>query len=187
LQSTVPATAAIVQRTAAGCPPIPGLDLPDFPLCKAVNASVVASLPEIKPDLVILAGNWLRHDWQGLSTTIEALRAAGVSRIVVVGIVPRWIRPLPRILSEHVLADSLHRVPTRLRNGVDLRVHALDLLMAAFARQQSVSYVSPIRILCNDDGCLTRLGDTSATLVSWDTGHLLDAASIYLFQHVALP
>ncbi|HEX8112572.1 MAG TPA: acyltransferase family protein, partial [Kofleriaceae bacterium] len=52
LQSTVPATAAIVQRTAAGCPPIPGLDLPDFPLCKAVNASVIASLPEIKPDLV---------------------------------------------------------------------------------------------------------------------------------------
>ncbi len=187
LQSTVPATAAIVQRTAAGCPPIPGLDLPDFPLCKAVNASVVASLPEIKPDLVILGGNWLRYDWQGLGRTIEVLRAAGVSRIVLVGIVPRWNRPLPRILSEHVLADSLHRVPTRLRDGVDLRVHALDLFMAAFARQQSVSYVSPLQILCNDDGCLIRLGDTVGTLVSWDTGHLLDAASIYLFQHVALP
>jgi hypothetical protein len=135
----------------------------------------------------ILGGNWLRYDWQGLGRTIEVLRAAGVSRIVLVGIVPRWNRPLPRILSEHVLADSLHRVPTRLRDGVDLRVHALDLFMAAFARQQSVSYVSPLQILCNDDGCLIRLGDTVGTLVSWDTGHLLDAASIYLFQHVALP
>lgn len=187
VQSTVPATAAIVQRTAAGCPPIPGLDLPDVPLCKAVNAAVVASLPEIKPDLVILGGNWLRNDWQGLGRTIEVLRAAGVSRIVLVGIVPHWNRPLPRILSEHVLADSLHRVPTRLRDEVDLRVHALDPLMATFARQQSISYVSPLRILCNDDGCLTRLGDAGGTLVAWDTGHLLDAASIYLFQHVALP
>jgi peptidoglycan/LPS O-acetylase OafA/YrhL len=187
LQSAVPATAAIVQRTAAGCPPIPGLDLPDVPLCKAVNASVVASLPEIKPDLVILGGNWLRHDWQGLGRTIEVLRAAGVSRIVLVGIVPRWDRPLPRILSEHVLADSLHRVPTRLRDGFDRRVHALDSVMAAFAGQQSVSYVSPIRILCNDDGCLTRLGEAGGTVVAWDTGHLVDAASIYLFQHAALP
>lgn len=187
VQRTAPATAAIVQRTAAGCPPIPGLDLPDFPLCRAVNASVVASLPEIKPDLVILSGNWLRHDWQGLGRTIEVLRAAGVSRIALVGIVPRWDRPLPRLLSEHVLADPLHRVPTRLQGGLDLRVHTLDLLMAAFARQQSVSYVSPLRILCNDDGCLTRLGEAGGTPVAWDTGHLVDAASIYLFQHVALP
>lgn len=186
LQHSVPATTAIVQRTAVGCPPILGFDRAKTPLCRAVNASVIASLPQIKPDLVILAGSWLHYDWQGLDRTIAALRGAGISNIVLVGSVPFWNQALPRILTDHFEADPSHRVPTRLRDGIDLRLGPLDLLMAAFAKQRGVRYVSPLRILCNDEGCLTRLGDTPETLTAWDTGHLLDAASIYLVEHFGL-
>lgn len=187
LQHNVPATTAIVQRTAAGCPPILGLDRAKTPQCRAVNASIIASLPEIKPDVVILAASWLHYDWQGLDRTIAALRDAGTSHIVLVGMVPFWNQPLPRILNDHFEADPLHRVPARLRDGIDLRLGPLDLLMAAFAEQHSVRYASPLQILCNDEGCLTRLGDTGELLMSWDTGHLLDAASIYLVERFVLP
>ena len=51
-------------------------------------------------------------------------------------------------------------------------VMAMDPTLAELARRLGVNYVSLYGILCNPDGCLTRLGDTGDSLIQWDESHL---------------
>jgi hypothetical protein len=48
-----------------------------------------------------------------------------------------------------------------------------------------VNYLSPARIFCDKDGCLTRLGETGDTITFWDCCHLTDAGSRFLMTSLA--
>ena len=52
--------------------------------------------------------------------------------------------------------------------------------MARLAAEQGVRYVSLFAILCDGEGCLTRLGDTLLDLVVFDDAHLNAHASEYV-------
>ena len=43
-------------------------------------------------------------------------------------------------------------------------------------------YISAADVLCNDDGCLTRLGDAASDVAASDQVHLTEKGSVFLVQ-----
>jgi len=52
--------------------------------------------------------------------------------------------------------------------------------MELLSKDLGVTYISMTNILCNVEGCLTRVGDRAEDLVTFDYGHLTKNASDYV-------
>jgi hypothetical protein len=173
----------IVQRTAAGCPPILDLDLAarQRPHCKSTSRSVLNEIARLRPWKVVLAARWDAYDWKKVEVTIIQLKKLGIAHIDVVGPVPEWSVPLPNEL--FLYYKAAHNIPTRMQFGLDLRFRELDGEMSEFCNHAGVNYISPSKFLCNEAGCITRFGDTGDSLSSFDKSHLTQAASVYLVSN----
>ena len=93
---------------------------------------------------------------------------------------------LANLMFNEFRTNLLHRVPTRMSRGLRQEIFAVDHDMSQFAAENFIDYVSPTSILCNPEGCLTRLGDTGNTIMQWDSAHLTAEGSIYLVSRFAL-
>jgi hypothetical protein len=175
----------IVQRNASLCPPLLGLEMSSRPHCKSINDRVFSEIASLKPDTVVLAAAWPQYSFWAdyLALTVERLRQVGVRRIDLVGPVPDWYENVPTLLFKAIKSDPVHRVPTRLTTGLKPDFFTVDKAMRAYAAKNSISYVSPTTILCNQDGCLTRLSDTNTSVVQLDRNHLTVSGSRYLVSH----
>jgi peptidoglycan/LPS O-acetylase OafA/YrhL len=173
----------ISQLTAAACPPL--LDDPGrWPSCRALTRAAFDVIVARKPAIVVLGAQWINYDWRSLPDTIGRLRAAGIGRIVVVGEVPLWDGPFPEILARVVLKDRPRfRVPERTSARLIQSAFEIDDKMRLLARQESVIYESTIGVLCNEEGCLARAGDSGESIVTFDDAHLTAAGSQYLVEH----
>jgi hypothetical protein len=47
-----------------------------------------------------------------------------------------------------------------------------------------VKYISALKEMCNEQGCLTRVGDDVKDLAAVDWGHLTPSASVYLIDKI---
>ena len=56
-------------------------------------------------------------------------------------------------------------------------------LRAALAKT-GVTFISAGEVLCNEEGCLTRVGDTASDITASDDAHLTEKASIFLVQKI---
>lgn len=169
----------LIHRTAAGCYPIVGMVNRDRPHCKEVNDFVFDWISRKKPRKVILAAAWVRGDFPQVETTIRKLQEAGIRDIELIGPVPRWKEPLPKLLYLHYKSRG-GPIPTAMTYGRDDSFIKTDLQLSEIASRLGVRYVSPARILCDEKGCLTRLGDEPEMLVAWDRTHLTRAGAAYL-------
>jgi len=168
----------IIQRSASSCAPILGYLSAN---CRAINDHILDLIAAEKPYKVVLAASWNSYDWRNkLAPTIARIRKIGVRHIDLIGPVPQWTDKLPTLLYNSFRADPVHRVPTRMTSGLNTNIFELDPLMRQFADEMGINYISVMAILCDRDGCLTRLGDTSDSLLQWDSGHLTTQGSRYL-------
>ena len=172
----------IAQFTASGCPPILGITRESRAGCSDINDSILERVRALRPDVVLLAAAWGEYQFGALPQTLAALKSIG-TRVVVFGPAPRWIDPLPRTLYLAYERDRLHRVPSRLASGFDGVIETRDQQLHAMAASLGVPYVSVLAILCNEDGCLTRLGERADDLVQWDQGHLTTVGSVYVMRN----
>ena len=62
----------------------------------------------------------------------------------------------------------------------DLSASQGEARVVDLARRLGVNYLSPISLLCDSDGCLTRVPDDPRSLIGWDYAHLTIAGSEYL-------
>ncbi len=144
-------------------------------------------LPAVRRiDRVWLAARWNRgepgwtnaynDDWmQDLLRTAEIFRAKGIA-VVVVGPMPEYREPLPRLLAKAVeRADP--GLPQRMLATGSLD---LDRAMAAFARANRLTYVSPAAILCANGRC-TEYAKPGVPLL-FDRTHLTQAGSDLLAE-----
>ena len=158
-----------------GCPPI--LEA----RCDVKTATVFEFVKSSNPDIVLLHAMWDRiDDLDKLRETIRRLRAINVSRIVILGPVPFWKRNLP-----HTLVNAYrlrHEIADRIKTGVSGT--ADDERMENFSRNAGVEYISAWHLLCNSDGCMTRIGPAN-DVVTTDNVHLSNAGSIFLADAVA--
>ena len=170
----------VMPRTASLCPPILDMDIPSRPHCKHINDAVLTSIQRARPAKVVLSAIWNAYAWKDVRKTIDALRAAGVNDIELVGPVPQWVDELPKLMFAQYRSDKLLELPLRMRFGLLEQAFQTDLQLKAFARGLNVAYRSPIQVLCDDAGCLTRTGNTGDSLTAYDRAHLTDRASIFV-------
>jgi hypothetical protein len=94
--------------------------------------------------------------------------------------VPVWKRTLPHSLVNFYRV--YHSIADRIATGVSGPER--DGIMEGFSKQAGVEYISAWHMLCNSDGCMTRLGSTAADVVTTDLVHLSNAGSDFLAEAV---
>lgn len=169
----------VFQLTRDSCPPILANQ---YEACNASNAFALNIIRHSPPDTIILFGVWNQYsaDWSEISAsrsdlvhTIEAIKEAGVKRIVLVGPAPLWKEPLPTLVLKTWKSGAIdNRVPARLSIGLAPGIGSIDEELSKIANQEGVQFVSPYRELCNADGCLVRTSSSPTSFTTWDTGHL---------------
>jgi len=167
---------AIAQFTAGSCLPALNADIPDNRSCRANNDKVLGFVRELKPDIVLLNGTWERY-LDNVAETVTAIKQSG-ARVVVLGSVPFWRRGLNyEVVRHYMLHKSL--VPPRTSESVTFDGKYDDVM-----RQKLVplgaEFISVRDVLCNAEGCLTRLGDSAADIVAIDQVHLSEKGSEFL-------
>jgi len=170
----------IAQLTASSCIPALHVNIVGAPNCRANNDRVLALARRLKPDIVLLHGTWEKY-LDHVIETVVALKQQTGARVVVLGPVPAWKRGLPNeVLRYYMLHHRL--IPERfmgaiLGGGYDAKMR--EALVPAGAE-----FISAWDVLCNDEGCLTRLGADASDITASDQVHLTEKASVFLVQAI---
>jgi hypothetical protein len=111
---------------------------------------------------------------------VTALKQQTRARIIVLGSVPWWKRGLPNeVLRYYMLYHRL--IPPRSTraeadgSGARLREKLVPL---------GAQFISVWDVMCNADGCLTRIGDAAGDISASDQVHLTEKGSEYLIRSV---
>ena len=184
----------VIQQTASGCPPIFNLQkLIERPNCNELNEHTLASLIKLQPTVVILQAAWI-HSQYPLSNEEfrvklnESLRriqnALPNSSLILIGPVPIWLGS-PQRASFRAWVDqgkpTSSPVPTHL-NASDMPL--LNARLKDSARRLGINYIDAYRVFCDDQGCLTRVGENPTDFVSVDSAHLSKAGSEYFVNKI---
>jgi len=136
------------------------------------------------PDVVILASN-SDLDINLIRSLATELKGAGVKQVIALGLVPYWNVPLYKIL----LRNYWPNIPRRLNFYLDQ--HHIDVdeaFRGQLTDHEPFEYVSLFDAFCNQDGCLTYLGDDVIKgLVPFDNAHLRPVASLFVAEQVLVP
>jgi hypothetical protein len=115
-----------------------------------------------------------------VAATVAALKQTTNARIVVLGSVPWWKRGLPNEVLRYFMLH--HRlIPERsARAEADGSAAKLrDKVVASGAE-----FISVWDVMCNADGCLTRIGDKASDISATDQVHLTEKGSVFLIQSI---
>ncbi len=163
-----------------GCPPILKLDISWRDGCAKGNEDQIERIKNERPERVILAANWTDYDWRRVQVTIDELRRIGYDQIEIVGPAPQWKESLYKQLYLNYLATKDENIPYRMNFGLNNNFLEIEPRLKAIAMKNKIDYLSIVDVLCNTSGCITRFGENSSDLASFDGGHLTSAASIYV-------
>jgi peptidoglycan/LPS O-acetylase OafA/YrhL len=169
----------LAQFTSSSCIPALNTDVAGTPNCRAINDKVLSLARELKPDIVLLHSTWDRY-LDGVAGTVMAVKQATGARVIVLGSVPWWKRGLPNeVLRYFMLHHQL--IPERSAraqadgSGATLR----DKVVPSGAE-----FISVWDVMCNADGCLTRIGNAASDISATDQVHLTEKGSIFLIQSI---
>ncbi|WP_298373818.1 acyltransferase family protein [uncultured Bradyrhizobium sp.] len=170
----------LAQLSVSSCPPILVAAHSASHYCLEKNAEIVRRITDIKPDVVVLHAIWDANDSAATTKpTIDALRAAGVARIVIVGPAPVWRGGLPNAAATYYRRNE-KVIPERTSEFVNRGKD--DTNMRGVASALGVQYVSARDAMCQKDNCLTRIGES---LTARDIVHLTKAGSEFLAREIA--
>jgi SGNH domain (fused to AT3 domains) len=160
-----------------GCPPLLAVENTKVNYCREQNARVLEAIKTEKYDQVVLVARWDHWTYQSdryilsISQTIDHLKGLGVKQVFVIGPPPEWHPGLQDVLVTQALRDKFaHRLASRISEGVTTS-SALDKQLNQLTLEKGISYISLLNILCNQDGCLTKVGDEPEDLIGYDDGH----------------
>jgi peptidoglycan/LPS O-acetylase OafA/YrhL len=175
----------LAQFTVSSCPPLLGVDLSYASFCKENNSRVFSRLRALKPDWVVLSAQWfspneVHIDWSALNDTIAAVKSEGVRHVVVVGPGPYWRGGFPECLQRYYVRHG--SVPLRTNYCLNL-FSELDGDLRERSRVAGASYASPTDLLCDGEGCITRVGGDAKDIIIFDTVHFTIAGSNYFVSH----
>jgi len=168
----------LAQLTVSSCPPLLVKSYNVSDNCLTKNREIVRRLDQARPDIVILHALWTTNSGE-LRPTIDALRDLG-ARVVILGYVPVWRGGLPNAVAAYyrrtggVIPERSHVFAETPPEGPEW--------MSRVAAELDTEYVSMREILCNSDGCLTRIGND---LTTRDWLHLTPSGAEYVAIAVA--
>jgi hypothetical protein len=154
-----------------------------FSGCEAFNTAVFRRLRSLRPHVVVFEGNWTfdmgssryNVDSEVIRNTIREFQTIGIRRVVVFGSLPTWKIPQPEVRVKIWLGSRALAYRTKLY--FDTTFATTDALVRKVASQTGVTFVSPIQLLCNVDGCLISTDRDAGKPVAWDREHLTQAGS----------
>lgn len=171
----------IAQFTLNSCPPVlvEALELP--PSCVEANEDILARIIKAGPDVVLLHAIWNLY-WQGaiIGLTVRSLQQAGI-RTILVGPVPIWEHPLPRLYADYYVA---RRTVLPARTPQFLRRLPAEEGLRQTAAKLGVSFYSPLEILCDANGCLTRTSSRVEDIIQSDFVHLTPTGAKFLAKQM---
>lgn len=178
LKNNLPKTWQILQVASSSCPPnVTIKKSSSINYCDQSNWFALKTIKGTKPDVVIVAQN-KGHSAHNFAVIAAELKELGVKKVIFTGPTPHWTSDLPKI----VLKQLWNNTPKRTEQFVDsdiLRKNAK--LQERIKSTDDYIFVNIIDTFCNNEGCLTYLGqDKKMGLTSYDYGHLTPAASDYL-------
>jgi peptidoglycan/LPS O-acetylase OafA/YrhL len=168
----------IAQFTTSGCQPLLVESVETTVSCAKRNRAVLSRLVEIRPDAILLNALW-RTNADELKPTIDALRAIGVKRIVVLGRVPVWLGGLPNLVAVYYrrTGELLPEVSSLLVEGP-----SNDDAIRFAAGRLTVPYISLKEPICQNGACQTRIGPD---LMVSDWLHFTPAGATYVMRKIA--
>jgi peptidoglycan/LPS O-acetylase OafA/YrhL len=169
----------IAQFTASSCIPALNVDVVETPNCRAINDKVLSLVRELRPDIVLLHSTWAGY-LDNAADTVAALKQQTNARIVVLGSVPRWKRGLPNEVLRYFMLH--HRLIPERSSRAD--TDRSDAALRAKLVPLGAEYISGRDVLCNADGCLTRIGDSAKDISASDQLHLTEKGSEFLIHAV---
>ena len=173
----------IWQRTTDACKPTISKKLfNNFKQdCISINQFILNEILKTKPDKIFLSGFWVREDLNEIKLIIEKLKNNNFNQIYLFGPSPRWHDPLPKILLKKFRLSR--KIPEYLPDKNHKSSFILDQEFYKFAQKNDLKYVSPMKILCKKNyTCLTKVGDSAASITNWDENHFTKKASIFIFN-----
>lgn len=178
LKQTLPPDWQILQVASSGCFPDPNASGPSTTdYCRHSNWVALQTIARAKPDVVIVAQERGQHiqRFREISARIQPL---GVGRTLFAGPTPHWMAALPSIVARKLWPNT----PRRTFVSYNPQIWTLnETLKRDFTTTDTLAFVDIIGTFCNEQGCLTYLGDDKKTgLTSMDGAHLLPIASEYL-------
>lgn len=169
----------VVQYTASTCPPVLDFIVTASPHCTKINSKIIKMIQNTKPNIVFLSAYWFGYngkadlfnylDLAELVKTIEQLKMTNVEKIILVGPSVEWDIALPTLLMRFSRNHNWSKPPERMYYGFNKDIINVDKEMEKLARGLSITYISPLKTLCNDKGCLTQSEGIPITL---DNAHL---------------
>ena len=169
----------IAQFTSSSCVPALDTDVAGTPNCRAINDKVLSLARALKPDIVLLHSAWDRY-LDGVAGTVAALKQETGARVIVLGSVPWWKRGLPNEVLRYFMLH--HRlIPERSGraeadgSGAPLR----DSVVPSGAE-----FISVWDVMCDANGCLTRIGEGVSDISATDQVHLTEKGSVFLIQSI---
>jgi peptidoglycan/LPS O-acetylase OafA/YrhL len=186
-----PSARELMQFTKARCPPLMHTPTGASRGCAQTQAFVWNWLrlqgPQQVPHTVVLGGYWSFYTWgtgeQSLTSqvnaTVRALQALGVKRVVVMGHLPTWTTPLPRLL----LAEwrDFGTVPEHLLMPLDNQALVADTQLRRALAGTGAVFISPYDAFCNALGCRTMVRrDGRWVPLALDESHLTAQGSALL-------
>ncbi|PJN96733.1 hypothetical protein CNY89_00820, partial [Amaricoccus sp. HAR-UPW-R2A-40] len=137
------------QATMVGCRPYLGND-PRLSCSRFFDTLLDEWVPQKRPDLLLLAGNWIASDAEPLRGTLEKL-AASHQATVVVGPMPQYDSSPPRLLSFGTGPDRA----ARARAALNENLWRIDAEIGEVARSTGAFYISLLDMLCPSGECPT--------------------------------
>jgi peptidoglycan/LPS O-acetylase OafA/YrhL len=168
-----------------GCAPVPEVRRRKPGHCPQINVQVRAAITKLKPALVILGARWslVRPGLHAaLQKNIDFLREQGVKEIFLVGPPPIWKPDLKTAVFYFYVRH--HTVPSRMKEGLENfeSTRSMDIELSQISRDLGIHYVSALDKLCNDDGCIVKVGPATDALISADQDHYSEKGSIYFVR-----
>jgi peptidoglycan/LPS O-acetylase OafA/YrhL len=184
---TDPQAVHILQATQPACMPTLNASAQGKASCRSLAAQMRAFFRDRKPNLVILAADWLegarppRFDEMiaDIRQTIATLDALGIP-VVLLGPAVQFRSRLPSML----MRTHLRHVEARSDDFVLPDIFALDVRMkAALPAREKFSYISVLDAVCPARQCpLTIDGGIP---LAWDHAHLTAEGSVYVMGRLA--
>lgn len=175
---------SIAQFTASACPPLLSFNGAINSHCEEINDHNVSQIKKLQPDVVILEAAWYWDEYNlgNLGNTLEVLKLTGIKRIILMGPVPNWLEPVPKVIIKYYkkykkIPDS----PTDYMLDIQ-RIAEIDLKISEIAKKHGIKYISIYKNFCNELGCILMTGKNTADIVSYDSGHLSPAAALFLIE-----
>ncbi|MGL7661120.1 acyltransferase [Salmonella sp. NW791] len=159
---------------------------------RALNEDKINEIGKVKPEIVILT--WSVRGWNGikdkkkavdtLSITINKIKTKSPeSRIIVIGPVPEWDANLVKIVSNYI-SEFKKTPPMYMQYGLNVEVRPWDLYLKKPIEKMGAEYISAYDAMCNESGCLARVGNGPDNLTAVDWGHLTKPGSDFLMNKI---